>query len=799
MKQVFSILIFFCPLNIKAQDIFAAPVKGFVSWQPAASWEHGLLSGNGTMGTIVMGQPHDETIYLSHSLLYLPQKRSKELIDQASKLDTIRQLMLQGKYADAAKIPVALRKETGYEDTRDPFIPAFNIRLQQEPGNISRYQRSVNFETGEAGVAWNDANGSFQRKTFVSRPDSMIVVSISGTSKINCSIYFEHLPVEWNQWQFVSEHVGEMNAAAEEEQWLTYRSTFKIKNKDAVWAYEGVGRLTAPGGTVKRVGKKLVIQNASSVLLLVKIQPLFNTAISQQDQLKKQLLLVSKNYRQLLTAHAKVHGALFNRTYFNLFASATERKLYSEELLLKGKDTVSPALIERAYDAGRYNIISCTGANPPNLQGLWSGSWTAPWSGSMTNDGNLPTAIAFNLTGNMPELMQSFFDYHERLMKDYRYAAKQLYGCRGIHVPAQATTTGLETDFGETWCLTFWTGAAGWAASFYYDYYQYTQDKNFLKQRAYPFMKEAALFYEDFLQTGTDGKIIFNPSYSPENNPSNNPSQAALNATMDIMIAKQLLRNCISTVKVLNVDLDKIAVWQSLIDKMPAYEVSEEGALREWLWPGIKENFNHRHSSHLYALYDEVAPEFKTNKILQAAAAKVIDEKMKFRIKEDGGEMAFGLVQLGLSAAHLGEAERSLRLVKWLSSKYWANGMASFHNVYGLFNTDISGGLPYVIAQMLAYSEENSISLLPALPVEWKKGAIGGLLLRGNIILKKLSWDNGRIVAVFYSNETKQVNLLLPPGINKIFAGNKKMSRKDQNVPFEINLPAGKDYTIFSE
>ncbi|RYF79423.1 MAG: alpha-L-fucosidase, partial [Chitinophagaceae bacterium] len=332
--------------------------------------------------------------------------------------------------------------------------------------------------------------------------------------------------------------------------------------------------------------------------------------------------------------------------------------LNSDELLLKARSSTPAALIEQVFDAGRYNILSCTGTNPPNLQGLWSGTWAAPWSGDFTHDGNLATAMASTMSARMPELMDAFFSYHERFLPNYRDNAKRLFGTRGIHIPAHTSDNGLDTDFGDVWCLTFWTGAAGWTSKFFYDYYEYTGDKKFLAQRAYPFMKEAALFYEDFLKIGENGKYIFNPSYSPENNPLNNPSQATLNATMDVMIAKQLLRNCIAAAKILG-DKSKTGKWRMMLNKMPEYEVAKDGTLREWLWNGLEENHKHRHTSQLYALYDGVDPDFKYNEALLKAASNTIDQKIKFRIAEGGGEMAFGLVQLGLVAAHLQQGEKA--------------------------------------------------------------------------------------------------------------------------------------------
>jgi len=761
-------------------DIFKTPERGFASWLPAPDWEHALLSGNGTMGAMVFGNPHEETIILNHSSLYLPQQKSAKPIDQASRLEEIRNLMLAGKFDEATKIPVEIRKQQDYTDERDPFIPAFDLYVSQEAGNITWYNRTVNFETGEASVNWQDTNGTFQRKVFVSRADSVIVVSIKGTSRINARLNFGHRPVQWQQWSFVGSHVGEMKSEADGT-WLTYRSTFKKKYPGSMAGYEGVGRLILRGGSVETTGNTILVKNADEVLLLIRIAPNYTTQ-PQREQLKQQLSAISSSYDQLLNAHVKIHGALFNRSKFNLNGSAEDRSLYSEEIILKSQTEVPLAMIERVYDAGRYNILSSTGNNPPNLQGLWSGTWSAPWTGGFTNDGNLPVAIAGLMSTNMPELMNAFFRYHENLMDDYRLSAKTLYNCRGIHIPAQTTTSGWETDFGERWCLTFWTGAAGWAASYFYDHYMYTADKKFLASRAYPFMKESALFYEDFLTTGNNGKLIFNPSYSPENNPGNRESQAALNATMDVMIAKQLLRNCIQAATDLKIDGDKIKTWQAMLTRMPDYEIAPDGSLREWLWPGLAENHRHRHISHLYSLYDVVDPDFKNNDTLKKAAIKVIEEHMKFRIAEQGGEMAFGLSLMAATTAHLQDTDRTYQMLQWLCSKYWSTGFGSFHNVRSLFNTDISGGVPYVITQMLTYAEPGSLVLFPALPPEWKQGSIEGLLLRGQVEIKKLEWNDTGVQLILTSPKAQYIKTTSPKNFKTCTISSKPVKKtKDNN------------------
>ncbi|WP_207435500.1 glycosyl hydrolase family 95 catalytic domain-containing protein [Sabulibacter ruber] len=774
-------------------DPFQAPKKGFVSWLPAPSWEHALLSGNGAMGAMVMGNPHDETIILNQAQLYLPVTEPRPPIDQASRLAEIRSLILEGKYQEAAKIPVEQSMKEGYGGHlwSNPYVPAFDVRVQLEPSNVQKYVRMVDFETGEAKVIWTDANGTYQRNLFVSRPDSAIVISIKGTGKVNGSIGFTSRPYEWSQRDQIVKNVEGVEIKAADK-WLTFRSNYKKRWKNSLQGYEGVGRVEVKGGSFTVQGNDLVVNDADEVLVFIKINGNYDYANSQVDQIKQHLSSLPTDYQALLSRHRNVHGELFNRVKLDL-GGGEEAGLFSESINLKARSgKVAPAIIEKQFDAARYNIISATGINPPNLQGIWGGTWTPPWSSDFTHDGNVEVAISALLTSRTPELMMAYFNYHDKRLPLYRDNAKRMFGTRGIHVPSHTSDNGWDNHFDPIWCLSLWTGGAGWTASFYNDYWLHTGDRKFLKERAYPFMKESALFYEDFLTVGKDGKYVFNPSYSPENTPVGSNSQASINATMDVMIAKQLLRNCIAAAQELKTDKAQVKKWQEMLTKMPAYELDEGGALKEWLWPTLKNYHQHRHVSHLYSLYDMVDPDFKNDPKLLDGARKVVEEHMKFRYKENGGEMVFGLAQMAFVTANLEDAATTAQLIDWISRYYWTNGLGTYHNPGSLFNTDLSGGYPSVIMRALVYSEPGMVKLLPAIPATWETGSISGLLLRGGVQVKDLTWNNQEVVAVLQSPRKQEIILQAPRQMRLVSGPNSRKS--GQNA--QVTLPAGKEVRL---
>ena len=774
------------------------PERGSVSWLPGSKWEEALLTGNGTIGAMVIGRPHDETIILNHALLYLPASDRLPPINQVSRLDEIRQLLWQGKYAEAAKIPVEIGKTEGYQGTHwtDPYMPALNIRLDMKAANVSDYARAVDFTTGETTVFWRDEGGRFERKLFVSRADNCIVMSIKGSGKINTSLEFAMHPVEWSQQEMVNGAI-EFTEIGAKDCWLTYRCKFRRHYDYNPQGYEAVGRVILKGGNLSSEGNQLVIQNADEILLLVRLEPNFDWENSRVSELQSALQNQPTTYKTLLERHVNIHGNLYNRVKLDL-GGRKLKTLQSEVLVARAREEVTPPMIEKFFDAARYNILCATGTRPPNLQGIWNGTWSPPWSSDFTNDGNAEVAISSLLCGNLPELMLAYFDYHEKLLPFYEDNARRLYGCRGIHIPSRTSSHGWDIHFGETWCLTFWTAGAGWVSSFFYDYFLYTGDTTFLKERAYPFMKAAAQFYEDFLTIGENGKYVFNPSYSPENNPANSNSQACINATMDVMVAKQLLRNCIQAAKILKVDESQAIKWQNMLSLMPEYEINEDGALREWLWPGLEDNYNHRHVSHLYGLYEMLDPDIAGNPELIKSAKNAIAERMKIRRQENGGAMVFGLVQMALVAANLGDAEMAEELINWMASYYWSNSLASLHDPGNLFNMDLSGGFPAAVIRMLVYSEPGMIKLLPALPNSWPAGSISGVLVRGQIEIKELKWQKNQVLVTLQSRVNQNLELRMPRPVGRILGPDRdlitRLPNDDRN--FQIFLPADSDVTV---
>jgi len=793
-----------------ASRFLPVPDRGFISSQPAKTWEEGLICGNGTIGANALSRPLNERVIFSHERLFLPMGAPVMPPDQSVRLFEIRRLIDKGLYKQACELQANLSGQDGFMYP-DYYVPAFDLTIRtQAKGEIRDYARSVDFQTGETTVHWADDRGVFERRMFVSRPAGVAVLLLTAPkAALDCRFALEprepsdefnaDSDINKRSDQVFKEHVSDIKSTAGDFG-LMYSNRFTKAYPGSIHALESYARVVAVGGTSEPQDDRVLrVTGADRILLFVDIRLLYDPAKSAMEEMKHVLEEIPADYAGLLDRHARIHGEMFNRMRLDLGGGADHRRTTEELLELSSYERMNRALIEKEFDAGRYNIISSTGELPPTLQGLWGGTYVPGWASDFTHNGNVPSAIAANLMGNMPELMLAYTSYIESIVPWLEINAKHLFGARGVVLPSRSTTHGFNNALNPNFAGGMWVGGAGWAAHFFYDYYLYTGDREFLAKRALPFMERAAAFFEDYLYEGPDGKWIFSPTQSPENTPGNSNSQASFNATMDVAVAKELLRNTIAASRELGCNEDKIPLWQKMLEKMPEYMIDDNGIIKEWLTPRLENRDNHRHCSQLYPLFDGMPEEIAQSSELQAAFRKSIEYKLDRHWKNNQrGFMSFGLVQLGQAATSLGEGELAYHCLKHLVNRFWLSNLASMHNHRSLFNMDISGGMPAVIIKMLAASEPGRIQLLPAIPKVWPTGTIEGILCRGQLEIKSLQWSPGRVLITLWTPREQTIALELPVAVSRFIVkkGDATAKKGSTRKGLIIRLPDQQETTL---
>ena len=467
----------------------------------------------------------------------------------------------------------------------------------------------------------------------------------------------------------------------------------------------------------------------------------------------------------------------------------------NEELLLDAyQGEASQAFVEKMWAFGRYLLVSSSrdGGQPCHLLGNWCGEYRGFWAFNMANE-NLQMIYWQAFSGQLAEVTLSVFDYYDRMMDDFRDNAKKLYGCRGVFIPAVTTPpSGLLKTVRPH--IIHWTGAGAWIGQLYYDYYLYTGDRAFLKDRVLPFLREVALFYEDFFTINDDGFYVSSPSNSPENSPGNYydgkgmgmAMETTINATMDFALAKEVLTHLIEGANEIGGCDEEVEKWEAMRERIPPYEINEDGAVKEWMHPLFTDNYHHRHQSHIYPVFPGIEVTHESDPGLFEAFKVAIDRRHVIGLGEQTG---WSLAHMSSVYARLGDGDSAVECLNLLARSCVKNNFFTTHNDWrgmgvGLemewapFQIDANMGWSAAIQEILLFSFPGKISVLPALPTQWKRGSATGLMARGGVRVG-IRWDEQGASVELLSPVRQTVELTL-------FRSEKQTVELEPNEPLAV-------------
>ncbi|PWG08116.1 hypothetical protein DF268_39660 [Streptomyces sp. V2] len=716
------------------------PVHG--TWEPAPAdrWEDGYLSGNGHHGALVYGDPGDDRVIVTHHTLVRPNgsedARAPEL---AAQLAEIQDRLLAGDL-------------TAAEDFTDhrplqwvqPFHPAFQTRIRRDRVTPThRYRRTLDFTTGEASAA----DADWASRVFVSRADDVIVQRVTAPA-LTADISLDHQLPGAPDDLAVSHTVSLTPDGA----LLALRARYPHSTK----AYTGLTRIVVTGGTTSLTTTGVRVEDAESVLLLTRVHR-YDTR--EQRHPADPALPDPADHAALRARHLPLHRDAYQRVALDLHADPAQRALPGSELL---KTPDSPALLERLFAAGRYHLLSAAGLLPPRLTGLWTGDWDTAWSGAFTLDANLNLQTSSAASAALPEVTGALRQLIEAQLDDWRANARSVFGARGIVTPAHTDgESGHSFHFSHAYPLHLWTSGADWLLKPLTDHdeTQGTRDP-----RTAALLAELAEFYEDFLtrtdpRAGTgetpEGQLALVPSYSPENRPAN-ASWGAVNAAMDLSAA----RHALLTAAAYHVGhKERAARWTALAHRLPPHRVNPDGALAEWAWPGLQDTYDHRHLSHLYAVWplDEITP-YDTPALAEAA-----HRALQLRGAEN--DSAHGHLHHALIAARLRDGHRvGQALAAVLDGDFFHASLMSAHYPHRhVYNADAAHTLPTVLIEALIQSTPDRLVLLPAPTSALEEGQLRGVRTRFGARID-LDWDADGARAVVHPARTLRVELRTSTG-----------------------------------
>ncbi|MGB8166998.1 MAG: glycoside hydrolase N-terminal domain-containing protein [Chthoniobacteraceae bacterium] len=483
-------------------------------------------------------------------------------------------------------------------------------------------------------------------------------------------------------------------------------------------------------------------------------------------------------FPELLAAHEKDYRTLFDRVSLELGKISPQvANLPTDERLKRyAQGEADPALEQLSFQFGRYLLIACSraGGLPANLQGVWNTSTSPPWRGDYHSNIDLQMCYWSAETTGLGECHVPFTDFIAAQAPTYRAnmqrdqeMAKRFAGHRGWTI---RTETGV---FGaSSWELN--TSANAWYCHHLWQHFEFGQDREYLRTRAYPMMKEVCEFWIDHLITMPDGRLATPDGWSAEWG----PREPAV--TYDQELIWDLFTNTVAAADVLGVDKalrDQIAAMR---DKLVTPSIGQHGQLKEWFEDIDDMTSRYRHVSHLWALYPgkQITPRGTPE---WSSAAKVsLDARGDNERGKDApnGAVSFSLVWKANFWARLNDPERAYKLLHMLvrpQPKQGSDNFVGSNLVNRLFQLEGQFGYTSAIAEMLLQSHAGEIHLLPALPKAWPEGKVTGLRARGGFTVD-LEWKNGTIT-------TYRITSAEPREVKVRFNGETKTIRAENTHP----------------
>ncbi len=748
--------------------------------KPATFFEESLPIGNGKLGALIYGGTDDNIIYLNDITLWTVKPVDRNLDADAHQwIPKIREALFNEDYAlaDSLQLHVQGPNSQFYQPLGTLHIKDLAL------GDVKDYRRSLNIDSAIVRDSYLRDGKLITREYFASNPDKLIAIRLKGD--INCRIALTaQVPHQ------VKSTLGQItmtgHATGDPQESTHFCTMLSIKTD----------------GEMAASDSSLTITNAQEAIIYIVNETSFNgfdkhpvkEGAPYLEQVTNDVWHTQNmSFDEFYARHLADYQAIYDRVKICLnkegrnpadLPSAKERRL-TDQLLLdytNGGDQ-TPYLEELYFQFGRYLLISSSRTKnvPANLQGLWAPQLWSPWRGNYTVNINLEENYWPAFVANMAEMAEPLDGFIQGLAANGRFTAKNYYNigegwCSSHNSDIWAMTNPVgEKNESPEW--SNWNLGGAWLVNTLWERYQFTQDKAYLRQTAYPLMKGAARFCLRWLidNPKQPGELITAPSTSPENEYKTDKGYhgtTCYGGTADLAIIRELFINTIAAGKILG-ERDK--EMEQALARLHPYTIGHMGDLNEWYYDWDDWDFQHRHQSHLIGL-------FPGNHLTDATLQKAAERSLEIKGDQTTGWSTGWRINLWArlhnpkQAYHIYQklltpiAPRGSKPSEW---KNWHKGGGTYPNLFDAhppFQIDGNFGGTAGVCEMLMQSTLKDgkavIELLPAAAEAWKEGFVSGLCARGGFEVS-FEWKNGTVRDCSIKSKTGGTVTLLYNGQQK--------------------------------
>ena len=773
-------------LDVHVVSAGAADSQSSILWynKPATKWTEALPLGNGRLGAMVFGTAPKERLQLNEESLWAGEPTDAYPDDFSENLRQLQRLVLEGKILEARHLGLA--KLTKSPTSFRSYEPLADLWIEMNhTSQIKDYRRQLDLQTGMATVQYRVDGVRMKRDVFISAADDIMAVRLTASkpgmirAKVHLSRTKDMKVVSVGSDRLHMD--GQIVDIAAPEGFDDNKGGSGPGGEHMKFAARMLVR--AIRGTVRAGDAALTIEDADEAIVLFTAATDYNLDKMNYDRSmnpgsRAEAILnrgADKPWDDLMRDHITEHRALFDRVSLDLGDSDHETVPTDERLKAVRDGGADPALMALYFQYGRYLLMSSSrrpGRLPANLQGIWNDQMWAPWEADYHLNINLQMNYWPADPTNLTETLEPLTDWFTKQTEKGKVSASQLYEADGWVTFTATNPFGRTTPSGSTKESQFMNGvldplAGAWMAMTLWRHYEYSQDKVFLRDRAYPILKGAGEFILDYLVEDQDGYLVVVPSTSPENayvHPELKKTvRITRGSTYHMSIVRVVFKAVIEGSKILGKDQQLRRKLEERLRKLPPFRIGHDGTIQEWIEDYEENDPKHRHVSHLIGLHPFSLIGEQDAPLLEAARKAL--ERRGF-----GGDVGWSNAWKICFYARLHDGEQA----HWYLSRLI--GRNAFDNLMDacwpgrVFQIDGNFGGTAGIAEMLLQSHNDQLHILPALPKAWPAGRITGLRARGGFEVD-IHWKDGeleralitslldRSVRIRYGDETRTVDI----------------------------------------